>query len=119
MKISALLAILTGLLSVSAPVAQSKYPPPYPREGVTMAFQNERVIVWTGVAGVKSRPTSMHQHVFVTPEQLVVILRSQRYPRLGLALNCTRDTNFAFVLASTRKVLQVVEATLDPAVWEL
>jgi hypothetical protein len=63
--------------------------------------------------------TGFAEHVFVTPDQLVVILRSQRYPRLGLALNCTRDANLAFVLASTRKVLQAVESTLEPDVWEL
>ena len=62
MKTRVAVTALTAIFAVSAPVAQSKYPPPYPREGITMAFENDRVIVWTGVAGIKSRPTEMHQH---------------------------------------------------------
>ena len=57
-------AVLAGLLAVSAPSAQSTYPPPYPREGITKVFENDRVLVWSGVAGIKSRPTAMHRHVF-------------------------------------------------------
>ena len=57
-----LLTLAAGILSASVSFAQSEYPPAYPREGVEMAFQNERVIVWKGVAGIKSRPTAMHKH---------------------------------------------------------
>ncbi len=58
------LSILASLIAASVPSAQSTYPPPYPREGITKIFENDRVLIWSGVAGIKSRPTEMHRHVF-------------------------------------------------------
>lgn len=54
-----LLAVLT--LSGGA-FAQGSYPPPFPRDGVTKAIDNESVVVWQGLVGVKSHPTAMHEH---------------------------------------------------------
>jgi hypothetical protein len=51
------------------------YPPPFPREGVTKLFENERVVVWTA-AFLKNRPTPLHEHtmdgigVFLSEGQL-------------------------------------------------
>jgi ketosteroid isomerase-like protein len=37
------------------------YPPPFPREGATRLFENERVVVWD-VIWKKGVPTPLHQH---------------------------------------------------------
>jgi quercetin dioxygenase-like cupin family protein len=37
------------------------YPPAFPREGITKLFENERVIVWTGLFP-QGKPTAMHEH---------------------------------------------------------
>jgi hypothetical protein len=58
------LVMLVCAVAAAAVSAQSTYPPPYPREGITLAFENARVYVWTGVAGIKDRPTEMHRHVY-------------------------------------------------------
>src|SRR4051794_22831567 len=42
-------------------LAAQNYPPPFPREGVTKLFENDRVVVWAGTF-VKNRPTPMHEH---------------------------------------------------------
>lgn len=73
------------------------------------------------VAGAPSGPlvAPFVEHVFVSPERLVVLMRGQRYPRLGLALACSHVANMAFVLSTTRSALRALEAMLDPASWEL
>lgn len=42
---------------------QNTLPPAFPREGISKAFENDRVVVWQGLVGIKSRPTAMHHHV--------------------------------------------------------
>jgi hypothetical protein len=43
-------------------LAQSTLPPAFPREGMEISFQNERVVIWKGLAGIKGRPTARHEH---------------------------------------------------------
>jgi ketosteroid isomerase-like protein len=38
-----------------------EYPPPFPREGASKVFENDRVVVWD-VTWVKGRPTPLHRH---------------------------------------------------------
>jgi hypothetical protein len=59
------------------------------------------------------------EHVLVGVEELVVILRGQRYPQLALALVCSAEANLTFVLSLSRTALRSIEATVDLAVWEL
>ena len=40
------------------------YPPPFPREGISKVFENERMVVWQGVLGIRGEPTKMHRHEF-------------------------------------------------------
>lgn len=44
------------------PSQLSALPPPFPREAVSKAFENDRVVVWQGLVGIKSRPTPVHRH---------------------------------------------------------
>ena len=59
------------------------------------------------------------EHVFVSREEVVLILQGRRYPRLALVLVCSLEPNLAFVLTSTRGALRALEATVDLAAWEL
>ena len=59
------------------------------------------------------------EHLFVSKEELVVILQGRRYPRLALTLVCAPEANLAFVLTSTRSALKKLEAAIDLAAWEL
>lgn len=59
------------------------------------------------------------EHLFVSSEQFVVILRGHRYPRLALALLCTTQSNPAFVMSSSRNALHLLEGTIDLGAWEL
>jgi hypothetical protein len=43
-------------------LAQSTLPPAFPREGMEISFQNERVVIWKGLTGIKGRPTAKHEH---------------------------------------------------------
>jgi quercetin dioxygenase-like cupin family protein len=64
--------IAAALLTVWA--AQT-YPPPFPREGVTKALDNDRVVVWDATFP-KALPTTMHEHrrdligIFLTAGQV-------------------------------------------------
>lgn len=58
------------------------------------------------------------EHVVVSTERFVVLLRGRRYPRLALALSCATTTNLAFVLSGARSALTTLEGTLDPELWE-
>lgn len=55
---------LAALMLLAAPAAggQERLPPPFPRDGVSLAFENDRVVVWRGLSGIKGRPTAMHRH---------------------------------------------------------
>jgi hypothetical protein len=59
------------------------------------------------------------EHLFVSREELVLIVQGRRYARLALVLVCSTEPNLAFVLSSTRGALQTLEATVDLAAWEL
>jgi hypothetical protein len=59
------------------------------------------------------------EHVFVSREELVVILQGHRYPQLALALVCSPEPNLAFVLSLTRRALHALEASIDLAALEL
>src|SRR5665811_576067 len=50
---------LAGILMCSL---QSVYPPPFPRDGISKVFENDRIVVWQGILGVKGEPTRMHHH---------------------------------------------------------
>jgi hypothetical protein len=67
----------------------------------------------------KTRVDPFVEHVFVSPHELVVIVRGQRYPQLALALACRNGPNLTFVLSLSRMALHSIEATTDLAVWEL
>ncbi|MEX2512932.1 MAG: hypothetical protein WD398_08505 [Cyclobacteriaceae bacterium] len=41
---------------------QSDYPPPFPRNGISKVYENDRIVVWQGILGVKGEPTPMHHH---------------------------------------------------------
>lgn len=77
-----------------------------------------RCLSGNGIALEPSSPTFV-EHVFVSREELVVILQGQRYPRLALALVCSPEPNLAFVLSLTRRALQALEASIDLAALEL
>jgi hypothetical protein len=53
------------------------------------------------------------EHVFVSPRELYVIVRGQRYPRLALALACSTEANLAFVMSASRSALRKLEANVD------
>ena len=53
------------------------------------------------------------EHVFVSRNELVVIARGKRYPRLALALACSTEANLAFVVTASRAALRELEATID------
>lgn len=59
------------------------------------------------------------EHVFVSREDLVVIARGRRFPRLALALACRTDANLNFVVTASRTALRELEATLDPGSLEI
>lgn len=59
------------------------------------------------------------EHVLVSPEELVIILRGRRYPQLALALSCNGGANLTFVVKLSRRALQTVEASAELALWEL
>jgi len=67
----------------------------------------------------QARAQPFVEHVFVSPYELVVILRGQRYPQLALALTCNNGPNLTFVLSLSRMALHSIEATADLALWEL
>ena len=76
MKTVAAIAVL-GLL----PLAQPSLPPPFPRPGIEKAFENDYLIVWKGLLGLKGMPTAMHHHerdlvgVFLDPGQVRTMLQ--------------------------------------------
>jgi hypothetical protein len=58
------------------------------------------------------------EYAFISEEQLVVILRGQRFAHVALALACTREANLALVLGSARQALQLIETDVDLTPWE-
>lgn len=52
---------LCATLMVLAAPASSQHPAPFPREGGTKVFENERVIVWD-VIWVQGKSTPVHEH---------------------------------------------------------
>lgn len=68
---------------------------------------------------LSTRLTTFVEHLLVGQDQLIVILRGVRYPRLALAISCTKDTNPAFVMSSSRSALRSLETTLELAAWEV
>jgi hypothetical protein len=50
-----------ALVSIVAFLAAQSYPPPFPRDGVTKLFENDRVVAWR-VDWIKGKPTAMHEH---------------------------------------------------------
>jgi hypothetical protein len=68
---------------------------------------------------VGAAPVTLVEYLLVGPTELVVIQGGRRFPRLALAVACTREPNLAFVLSSTRNAIRVIEATVDLAAWEL
>jgi hypothetical protein len=77
------------------------------------------LVVSRDAAGAGEPSLTFVEHVFVSDEELVVILQGKRFPRLGLALVCSLDHNLTFVVNSTRSALRLLEETLDAATWEL
>ena len=73
----------------------------------------------TVTSTLSTRLTTFVEHLFVAHDQLIVILRGVRYPRVALALSCTKETNPAFVLSSSRSALRALETTLELAAWEV
>ena len=53
------------------------------------------------------------EYAFVSAEQITVILRGKRQPRLALVLVCARESNLAFVLTAARGALAEIEATAE------
>jgi hypothetical protein len=79
-----------------------------------------RALCGSAVTSVLStRLTTFVEHLLVGRDKLIVILRGVRYPRLALAISCTKDTNPAFVMSSSRSALRSLETTLELAAWEV
>lgn len=57
-----LIASLAVLSLGAVALAQPALPPPFPRPGIEKAFENDDLVVWKGVLGVKGVPTAMHRH---------------------------------------------------------
>lgn len=72
-----------------------------------------------GRAQLSSRLSPFVEYAFVSDEQLVVITRGLRNPRLALALACKREANLALVMRSARRALSVVEDSVDFSRWEV
>lgn len=76
MKTVVVIAVF-GLLSL----AQPSLPPPFPRPGIEKAFENDYMVVWKGLLGLKGMPTVMHHHerdlvgVFLDPGQVRTMLQ--------------------------------------------
>lgn len=58
MKTAFLTLAVLGLVASS----HAQLPPPFPRPGIEKVLENEHLIVWTGVLGVKGVPTALHHH---------------------------------------------------------
>lgn len=54
--------VLAASVLALAFLTQPQLPPPFPRPGIEKLFENEHLIVWKGVLGVKGVPTAMHHH---------------------------------------------------------
>ena len=59
------------------------------------------------------------EYVFVIHDQLVVIQRGRRDPRLALAVVCTREHNIAFAMGTTRLAMRELEEVVDLSPWGL
>jgi hypothetical protein len=57
------------------------------------------------------------EYTLVVHDQLVVIRRSAREPRLALAVSCTREHNAMFALTASRLAMADIEAHADLAPW--
>ena len=108
-----LLAILFGVFAASGLSAQ-KYPPPFPRDGIVKVFENERVIVWKGIAGFKSRPTVMHEH---TLDFAGVFLDDGGIPKItlpdGSVRVATTPTSRGITTAGTKGTIHIEEQLKD------
>lgn len=62
-------------------------------------------------------PSPFVEYIFVIEDQYVVVQGGRSDSRVALAVVCDRETNLAFVLASTRRALTAVEAEVDLAAW--
>ena len=75
----------------------------------------------------KSRPCvaghadglELTEYMFVIRDQMVVMQRGQRDPRLALAVMCTRESNLNYALSTSRLALREIESRIDLTSWGL
>jgi hypothetical protein len=57
------------------------------------------------------------EYLLVVHDQLIVIRRSAREPRLALAVSCTREHNMMFAVTASRLAMAEIEEHADLAPW--
>ena len=92
--------------------------------GDESAFDRERLVraavrcLGTSNAFARGRKTTEFvEYVFLSAEQVTVILRGKVRPRLALVLACTSESNLALVLTTARRALGALELTSELMEW--
>jgi hypothetical protein len=75
-----------------------------------------RCLASPAVLSLQGEAQDVVEYLFVVHEQLVVIQRSARDPRLALAVSCTREFNLGFALSTTRAAMKDIES-VDLSSW--
>jgi predicted metal-dependent enzyme (double-stranded beta helix superfamily) len=97
--------------TVLSVLALQSYPPPFPREGATKSFENDRVVVWEATFA-RGRPTPMHEHRL----DAVGIFLSNGQIRTTPAGGPPRDGNpfsAGHVVYGTKGVIHIEESLVD------
>lgn len=69
--------------------------------------------------GSHSDGLELTEYMFVIRDQVVVMQRGRRDPRLALACMCTRESNLNFALSTSRLALRDIEDQVDLKTWGL
>ena len=63
------------------------------------------------------KATEFVEYSFVAADQITIMLRGRREPRVALVLACARESNLAFVLTAARRALAEIETTEALVDW--
>jgi quercetin dioxygenase-like cupin family protein len=101
-----------SVLTAAAVLAIQTFPPPFPREGTTKLFENERVVAWR-LDWIGGTPTPMHEHAMDLVAVVLAGGRTRLTSRDGTVQ--TRDLGAGDALFQPRGVIHIEELVANEA----